>query len=212
MSKKDSGECTEKVRRYMEQQNRPYSVNDVFMNLHKEVGKTAVQKALDQLTAEGSVREKTYGKQKVYVFSQDQFPPLDKSQLQEMDRKTAELAATLKEKEKQLSESEAQLKQLMSTPTTQEALTRATQIEKEVSRLQQKLSDLTENRVLVSKEERDKVVKENEAMTKQWRKRKRIAMDILDAILEGYPHPKAQLYEEIGIETDQEAGVSLPKV
>lgn len=74
------------------------------------------------------MREKTYGKQKVYVFNQDQFPPLDESQLQEMDRKTAELAATLKEKEKQLSESEAQLKQLMSTPTTQEALTRATQV------------------------------------------------------------------------------------
>ncbi|KAK8376660.1 hypothetical protein O3P69_009936 [Scylla paramamosain] len=202
MSKKDGGECTEKVRRYMEQQNRPYSVNDVFMNLHKEVGKTAVQKALDQLTAEGSVREKTYGKQKVYVFSQDQFPPLDESQLQEMDRKAAELSATLKEKEKQLCETETQLRQLI----------KATQIEEEVSRLQQKLSDLTENRVLVSKEERDKVVKESDAMTRQWRKRRRMAMDILDAILEGYPHPKAQLYEEIGIETDQDAGVTLPKV
>ena len=51
MSKKDGSECAEKVKRYMEQQNRPYSVNDIFLNLHKEVGKTAVQKALDQLTA-----------------------------------------------------------------------------------------------------------------------------------------------------------------
>lgn len=80
-----------------------------------------------------------------------------------------------------------------------------------MSRLQQKLSDLTENRVLVSKEERDKVVKENEGMTKQWRKRRRTALDMLDAILEGYPHPKAQLYEEIGVETDQDVGVTMPK-
>ena len=81
-----------------------------------------------------------------------------------------------------------------------------------MSRLQQKLKDLTENCVLVSKEERDKVVKESDTMMRQWRKRKRMAMDVLDAILEGYPHPKSQLYEEIGIETDQEAGVTLPKV
>lgn len=74
------------------------------------------------------MREKTYGKQKVYVFSQDQFPSLDESQLQEMDRRIAELSASLKEKEKQLCETEAQLKQLMSTPTTQEAQKRATQV------------------------------------------------------------------------------------
>ena len=80
-----------------------------------------------------------------------------------------------------------------------------------MSRLQQKLTDLTENQVLVSKEERDKVVKESEAMTKQWRKRRRMTLDMIDAIMEGYQHPKAKLYEEIGVETDQDVGVTMPK-
>ena len=40
-----------KVKTYMLKQNRPYSVNDIFLNLHKEIGKSAVQKYLDQLTA-----------------------------------------------------------------------------------------------------------------------------------------------------------------
>lgn len=80
-----------------------------------------------------------------------------------------------------------------------------------MSRLQQKLRDLTENRVLVSKEEQDRVRKESEGMTKHWRKRRRMAVDMLDAILEGYPHPKAHLYEEIGVETDQDVGAVLPK-
>lgn len=84
-------------------------------------------------------------------------------------------------------------------------------MEEEVCHLQQKLDNLTENRVLVSKEERDRVKKENEGVTKQWRKRRRTALDMLDAILEGYPHPKAHLYEEIGVETDQDAGAVLPK-
>ena len=39
----------EQIKIYMIKQNRPYSVNDIFLNLHKAVGKTAVQKSLDQL-------------------------------------------------------------------------------------------------------------------------------------------------------------------
>lgn len=67
------------------------------------------------------MREKTYGKQKVYVFSQEQFPPLDEKQLQEMDGQVAELTTSLREKERHLGETETQLKTLIATPTTQEA-------------------------------------------------------------------------------------------
>ena len=49
---------TEKVLSYLTSQNRPYSVNDIFLNLHREVGKSAVQKALDLLVADEKVREK----------------------------------------------------------------------------------------------------------------------------------------------------------
>lgn len=44
-----------------------------------------------------------------------------------------------------------------------------------------------------------------------WRKRRRMAMDILDAILEGYPKKKKDLFDDIGIETDEDVGVKLPK-
>ena len=55
----------ESVLEYLTQQNRPYSANDIVLNLHKEHGKTAVQKALDLLVADGKVVEKLNGKQKV---------------------------------------------------------------------------------------------------------------------------------------------------
>ena len=45
-SKKDADS---QVLHYLQKQNRPYSTNDIFMNLHKEFGKTAVQKSLDNL-------------------------------------------------------------------------------------------------------------------------------------------------------------------
>lgn len=80
-----------------------------------------------------------------------------------------------------------------------------------MSRLKKKLSDLQENQVLISKEEKDKINSENEKMVKMWRKRRRMAMDILDAILEGYPKKKKDLFDDIGIETDEDVGVKLPK-
>lgn len=55
---------------YLEKVNRPYSANDILLNLHKECGKSVVQKALDYLVDEKKVQEKTYGKQKVYSIIQ----------------------------------------------------------------------------------------------------------------------------------------------
>jgi len=50
MSKKkddDGGESL--VLKYLEAQNRPYSIGDVAQNLHKELGKAGVQKIIDKL-------------------------------------------------------------------------------------------------------------------------------------------------------------------
>ena len=44
-----------------------------------------------------------------------------------------------------------------------------------------------------------------------WRKRKRMASDILDSILESWPKSKASLFEEIGVDTDESVGVKMPK-
>merc|ERR1711884_623892 len=94
---------TEKVLSYLTSQNRPYSVNDIFLNLHKEVGKSAVQKALDLLVADEKVREKVNGKQKAYVVNQDTLETPEGENIEEMDAlirtKTAELNQ-LKEEQK----------------------------------------------------------------------------------------------------------------
>ena len=49
---------SEAVLSYLTAQNRPYSTNDIVLNLHNEHGKTAVQKVLDLLTADGKITEK----------------------------------------------------------------------------------------------------------------------------------------------------------
>jgi 26S proteasome regulatory subunit (ATPase 3-interacting protein) len=76
---------SESVLVYLTAQNRPYSANDIFLNLHRDVGKTAVQKALDLLVADGKVREKLNGKQKAYVVSQGDIEADDAAKVAELD-------------------------------------------------------------------------------------------------------------------------------
>uniref|UniRef100_A0A7N5K5N3 Homologous-pairing protein 2 homolog n=1 Tax=Ailuropoda melanoleuca TaxID=9646 RepID=A0A7N5K5N3_AILME len=70
-----SDECAAILLRYLQEQNRPHSAQDVFSNLQKQhgLGKTAVVKALEQLSQQGKINEKVYGKQKIYFPDQNRF-------------------------------------------------------------------------------------------------------------------------------------------
>ena len=46
---------------YLVSTNRPYSVNDIVMNLHKEHGKAVVQRVLDQLVEQDQIKIKLNG-------------------------------------------------------------------------------------------------------------------------------------------------------
>ena len=51
----------------------------------------AIVKACEGLAAKGEIREKVYGKQKVYVADQSQFPEVDDSEIKSMDSNITEL-------------------------------------------------------------------------------------------------------------------------
>ncbi|GFR95572.1 homologous-pairing protein 2 homolog [Elysia marginata] len=212
MSKPKEGAAAASVLAYMVKQNRPYSVQDVFQNMGKDFGKTAVVKAMESLTTEGKLVEKVYGKQKVYAANQSQFPVVDETEIKAMDSKIAELNGTIQMKMDGMRKLESELQLYNGLITTDEARRQLSQIYPEIDKLKEKLSKLKEGRVLISKEEKDTVYKGREKYVKEWRKRKRITNDILNSILEGYPKTKKILLEEIGIETDEEYNVKPPEL
>ncbi|KAE8752574.1 hypothetical protein FOCC_FOCC000696 [Frankliniella occidentalis] len=61
----------------------------------------------------------------------------------------------------------------------------------------------------VNPEDRKKVDRLHETMLREYRKRKRMCMDVLEQVLENHPKSKKELIEEIGIVTDEEAGYKL---
>lgn len=205
--------ATEAVYKYLKNQNRPYSANDIVQNLHKEFGKTVVQKALDQLTQDEKIKEKVYGKQKVYCIIQEN--DTDPSKLQEdisqMDQKINDLQEKFTANDDRIKATESELKNFQNSLTTDEARAEKNRLTKEVEKLKAKLKDLQENSVPISAETKEKIEKEHEKNMKAYKKRKRICMDIVNSIMEGYPKKKKDLLEEVGIETDEEVGCVLGK-
>ncbi|KAL3832712.1 hypothetical protein ACJMK2_024329 [Sinanodonta woodiana] len=211
MSKSKDALAVKAVLEYLEKQNRPYSALDICNNLHKEYGKTAVVKACESLAESGKIREKAYGKQKVYVADQSKFPDVDENEIQQMDATIAQLTEKVQDSMECVRKLEQELKTLNSSMSTEQAKVELKQLEAECIGYKNKLLKLKEGGVIISPQEKERVYAARQKYVKEWRKRKRISNDILDAVLEGYPKSKKELYEEVGIETDEDNGIKPPE-
>eukprot|EP00126_Sphaerothecum_destruens_P006589 Sdes_comp19436_c0_seq1m10822 len=196
------------ILKYLEQMNRPYSAIDIFNNLHGEIMKSQVVKSLTSLSEGGLIKEKEYGKSKVYAPLQTNMEKVSDEELKKMDSQISELKESLKEAKSELSTVEKQLSNLKSQLTEDEINKELESLDKHNLEMKQKLQKLSNgSTVLLSKDEISSLKTQFQQQNSIWRKRKRLCGDILDAILEGYPKSKQELFESIGIETDDDVGV-----
>ncbi|TDH03155.1 hypothetical protein EPR50_G00159900 [Perca flavescens] len=210
MSKKDNG--TSLILAYMNEKNRPYSSQDVFCNLQKQhgLGKTAVVKAMELLALEGKIKEKTYGKQKIYFADQSQFKDVNDADLKAMDSQISQLSAEMHSLNQSCRQLDSELKELSSSLTTEEVMSEIKALKAECSGYRSRVEKIKSATNHVTPEEKEKVYKEQNAYVKEWKKRKRLASDMMNAILEGYPKSKKQFLDEVGVETDEDCKVLVP--
>ncbi|KAL3654390.1 Homologous-pairing protein 2 [Castilleja foliolosa] len=198
------------VLNFVNEQNRPVNSQNVADSLQKfNLKKTAVQKALDSLADSGKISFKEYGKQKIYLAKQDQFDIPNNEELSHMKEENTKLQEQLTERKKACAEVEAEIKALQSHLTLEEIQTRQVQLGNEVKQMEEKLIKLRQGVALVSPEERQAVEKIYTNMINQWRKRKRMFKDVWDAITENSPKNLKEFKEELGVEYDEDVGVSL---
>ncbi|XP_054849362.1 homologous-pairing protein 2 homolog [Eublepharis macularius] len=200
--------------RYLQEQNRPHSAQDAFGNLQREhgLGKTAVVKALEQLAQQGKIKEKVYGKQKIYFPDQDHFGSASESELKVLDNEISDLSCKVQTLQQNCRLMESELKELKGSMTTPEMVKEIEELKKDCANYTEKLERIKSATNHVTPEEKEKVYNEKKLYCKEWRRRKRMATELLDAILEGYPKSKKQFFEEVGIETDEDFHVTLPAI
>ena len=203
----------ETVLKYLTGQNRPYSVNDLVANLHNEVPKTLMQKVLDTLVEDSKVKEKVNGKQKAYFVNQDDFPVASDADLQKLDQEIIAVQENLTQLLAKIKVKEEKIRAFASALTTKEAKEGITKTKKQVEVLEKKIKDLSnESANMVDQDTMNAAQSQQSHQVKEWRKRKRMFNGIADAILDGYPHPKKQFYEEVGVETDLDVNVKMPEI
>ncbi|XP_037331652.1 homologous-pairing protein 2 homolog [Pungitius pungitius] len=210
MSKKDNGAPL--ILSYLNEKNRPYSAQDVFCNLQKQhgFGKTAVVKAMELLSLEGKITEKMYGKQKIYFANQSQFKNVSEEELKAMNSQISQLTAEAQALTHSCRQLDAELKELSSSLTTEEMMSEVRELKAECSGYAARLEKIKSATNHVTPEEKEKVYKDRDVYVKEWKKRKRLASDMVNAILEGYPKSKKQFLEEVGVETDEDCKVVVP--
>ncbi|KAM9296985.1 homologous-pairing protein 2 homolog [Gastrophryne carolinensis] len=214
MSKAKDSAVGSIILKYLNDQNRPYSTQDVFSNLQREhaLGKTAVVKAMEQLAQQSKIKEKIYGKQKIYFADQEQFPSASDSELRTLDSQITDLSGKFQIAQQSCRQLESELKDLNSSMTTEEMMKEIKELKEECRRNKEKLDKIKSATKHVTPEEKEKVYSERKQFCKEWKKRKRMAMDIFDAILEGYPKSKKQFFEEVGVETDEDLNITPPDI
>lgn len=211
---KDDAQAADIVFGYLKSCSRPYSVNDVHNNLQKDfgLGKAAVQRAIDLMVQEGTVREKVYGKQKIYYADQTNTTPVSSQGAAELESRIAELTTERQELAESVRELESQASGLKCGKTLEQLTDELTILLHDCEQMEEKVKKVKAGSGGVDPVVSRKVKQKRIVRVIEWKKRKRIACDSLDAILESCPKPKKAFMEEVGIETDEDYGVVMPKI
>ncbi|KAK7306945.1 hypothetical protein VNO77_39591 [Canavalia gladiata] len=203
--KSDSAEAI--VLNFVNEQNRPLNAQNVADALQKfNLKKAAIQKALDNLADGGRISSKEYGKQKIYLALQT-IP--NNEELNQLKEQNANLQKQLEDLKKTISEIEPEVKSLQSNLTLEQICEREVNLRLEVQEMEEKLSKLRGGVTLVRPEERKAIEDMLSEKVSQWRKRKRMFKDLWDTLTENSPKDPKEFKEELGIEYDEDVGVSL---
>jgi 26S proteasome regulatory subunit (ATPase 3-interacting protein) len=103
------------------------------------------------------------------------------------------------------------LREITSTPTNDQLETQIEKIATETTSLKKELHMIQGGEIEpIAPEVMDQAEKETEIYQKEWKRRKRGCLEIVDMLGEGMDMGRKELFEKIGLETDEEYGVTVP--
>eukprot|EP01098_Paradermamoeba_levis_P005720 TRINITY_DN2398_c0_g1_i1.p1 TRINITY_DN2398_c0_g1~~TRINITY_DN2398_c0_g1_i1.p1 ORF type:complete len:228 (-),score=66.07 TRINITY_DN2398_c0_g1_i1:135-818(-) len=208
-TKKSDNDAEEQIWEYMRKQNRPYNIQTLVTNLHESVSKKQAETVLDALVKKGKITEKEFGKTKIYWSNQQELPDVDKEGLAKLEDQIEELKELKQTLAEEVKNKTAEYKKVAAAPKTAELDEQIQLLEKENQELSTRLAALQKGTKMVSPESRAKVKKAHEAALTAYKKRKRMCMEMINQIQEVNDKSLKALMEDVGLETDEDAGFVL---
>ena len=196
---------------YFTSQNRPYSVVNLVDNLHKRVPRGLAERCCDILVSENQLKLKEYGKNKVYFLDQRTLGGvMSENEIQRTKKKIGKLRESNGELSLACSNLEREVLRLRNCPLTTELEQMIEQEEFKHRALSSKVAVLEERAQNADPLFRERLKKKFNEMRGEWKKRKRMAADAVDLIADGMEKKPKEVMKVIGLETDEDAGVTLP--
>ncbi|RIB21284.1 putative hop2 protein [Gigaspora rosea] len=175
---------------------------DISNNLHGAVTKAIAQKVLTSLADKKEVVCKSYGKQYVYVISQEQFESPSPDELNNMDVEIEGLKKEVndyKERNKQL---QSVLSGLTNSLTNEQVEEKLKTLAEKNNRNEERLQELKSGTKSVSVEDKNRIEALYAKNRKLWRQRKRMFDEISAQIADATEKKTRELMDDLGIETD----------
>ncbi|EFJ43662.1 hypothetical protein VOLCADRAFT_109964 [Volvox carteri f. nagariensis] len=198
------------IERIVREQNKPFGLQQlVDLGATTGLKKAQVSKAVDSLVAEGKILAKEFGKTKLFIPPQAGLKVLSKEEFESRKTAVRQLQQECQKEALECKQLESELAQLRSALSEEEIARQTRDITKKLAEDETKLKAFKAGSVLVTPEERAAVEKSLTTNLGWWRKRRAMFKNIWSTISEGLDGKQKDLFEEIGIETDEAAGADM---
>jgi 26S proteasome regulatory subunit (ATPase 3-interacting protein) len=197
---------------YMRRGNRPYSALNVYDNLHGAVGKAVVPRILDKLAADGRLKSKTYGKAVVYWPDQAGYGTAAPEEMDALNARLNELSAAATEVGARKRALEAQLAAAASALSDEALAAAVTEQQAATAALAERLAKLkaaSGAAPLVTAAQKAALAATLERFKRAWAARRAMVTEVVDSMAEGMERKPAAVMADIGVESDELAGVSI---
>ncbi|KDN52185.1 TBPIP-domain-containing protein [Tilletiaria anomala UBC 951] len=165
---------------YMRQQNRPFALTDVHLNLKGAVTKPAAQKALLALADSGKLLKKEYGKSLLFLVKQNSLETLDKDGLTALGQETALKKQELIETKKLLAARQAEAETVAASPSNTQLVEQVALATAHCTALEKQLAELKSSGAKPMTDEEVAVYdKSLDFWRKAWISRRKAVKDLL---------------------------------
>ena len=193
---------------YLKRENRPFNVNQLHENFNKRMPKGVLEKALTTLSEGNGVRCKEYGKSKIYFADQSTIACGNEKEIKELNVDIDKLKRQYYTVSQELAELKGEFIRIESEPTDSSLIQSLLTLENTVIEKRSRVSKITASKL--EPFALTNAIKEHNYYRQMWNDRKRKCMDVVDMYLEESNKKKAVFLADVGIDTDEEARVTIP--
>ncbi|CAN0146947.1 unnamed protein product [Ascophyllum nodosum] len=195
---------------YMMRSNRPFSCINVFDNLHKKIPKAMIQKLLDELTRDGTLKVQEYSKARIYYANQDALPggagEVSDEKLGKLEQEAKDLTSKLEVASAEARAMQARVQALAAQPTDTDLDDKLASTARDVEQMEARNAAIkAQGHGASTGEGGMKAARAGfNKFRALWVKRKRNAMDVVDMIADGMDKKPKVIMDMLDLEPDED--------